>query len=79
MWLRPSTRTDWVRRQVFFSPRYLAHNIRNWFARVIGDFALNRFIFRRDRPRGLAHWLLFDFIWIAYAAWTPTFVMVRRR
>src|SRR5436190_16014004 len=57
MWLqRPPTRRYWVRGwRLFFSRKYLAANIRNWFARVTADFALNRFIFRRQRARGLAH------------------------
>src|SRR6187401_2191326 len=50
MWLqRPPTKRYWNRGwQVFFSRRYLAGNIRNWFARVASDFALNRFIFKRS-------------------------------
>src|SRR5215470_6656799 len=56
MWLqRPPTRRYWSRGwQAFFAPRYLARNIRRWFVRVAGEFAMNRFIFRRDPLRGLA-------------------------
>src|SRR6187399_826188 len=60
MWLqRPPTRRYWIRGwQVFFSRRYLVANIRHWFSRVTADFALNRFIFKRDPARGLAHALI---------------------
>jgi hypothetical protein len=75
MWLqRPPTRRYWNRGwQVFFSRRYLLHNIRNWFARVTADFALNRFIFRRDEARGLAHWLI---MWGCVLAFAITFPLV---
>jgi len=75
MWLqRPPTRRYWNRGwQVFFSRRYLARNIRNWFARVTADFALNRFIFRRAVPRGLAHWLI---MWGCVLAFAITFPLV---
>ncbi len=55
MWLqRPPTRKYWVRGwQLFFAPKYLARNIHHWFGRVIGEFALNRFIFKRNRARPL--------------------------
>src|SRR5947199_5937235 len=75
MWLqRPPTRRYWVRGwQVFFSRKYLAANIRNWFARVTADFALNRFIFRRGRARGLAHALI---MWGCLLAFAITFPLV---
>jgi hypothetical protein len=75
MWLqRPPTRKYWIRGwQVFFAPRYLASNIRNWFARVIGDFVLNRFIFRRERARGLAPWMI---MWGCVIAFAITFPLV---
>lgn len=75
MWLqRPPTRKYWIRGwQVFFAPRYLVGNVRNWFARVVGDFALNRFIFRRDRARGLAHILI---MWGCIIAFAITFPLV---
>src|SRR3954464_11181510 len=55
IWLqRTPTRRYWNRGwQVFFSRKYLASNIRGWFARVSADFAVNRFIFRRGSARGL--------------------------
>src|SRR5512132_1950758 len=57
MWLlRPPTRMYWVRGwQVFFDRRYLSRNFVNWVRRVVSDFAMNRFIFKRDVKRGLAH------------------------
>ena len=75
MWLqRPPTRKYWVRGwQVFFNRKYLGRNIRNWFALVGSDFALNRFIFRRDRMRGLAHWLI---MWGCTLAFAITFPLV---
>ena len=75
MWLRrPPTRKYWVRGwQYFFRPRFFAHNVRNWFVRVIGDFALNGFIFRRAVRRGLAHWLI---MWGCVLAFAITFPLV---
>jgi hypothetical protein len=75
MWLqRPPTRRYWTRGwQVFFSRRYLAGNIRNWFARVTADFALNRFIFKRDRARGITHALI---MWGCIIAFAITFPLV---
>lgn len=75
MWLqRPPTRRYWDRGwQLFFTPKYLARNVASWFARVIGDFALNRFIFRRDRARGLAHVLI---MWGCLLAFAITFPLV---
>jgi hypothetical protein len=75
MWLqRPPTRKYWIRGwQVFFAPKYLARNIRNWFARVISDFAMNRFIFKRDPARGLTHALI---MWGCILAFAITFPLV---
>lgn len=75
MWLqRPPTSVYWRRGwQVFFSPRYLGRNLANWFRRVTGDFALNRFIFKRDHARGLAHWLI---MWGCLLAFAITFPLV---
>jgi hypothetical protein len=75
MWLqRPPTRRYWNRGwQVFFSRKYLAANIRHWFTRVTADFALNRFIFRRGRTRGLAHALI---MWGCILAFAITFPLV---
>ncbi|HMG34911.1 MAG TPA: MFS transporter [Blastocatellia bacterium] len=60
MWLqRPPTALYWKRGwRVFFRPSYLAVNIGAWFRRVTGEFALNNFIFRRNRQRGGAHMMI---------------------
>src|SRR6059058_3249978 len=49
MWLqRPPTALYWRRGwQLFFRPRFLGRNLAHWFERLIGEFALNRFIFKR--------------------------------
>jgi hypothetical protein len=75
MWLqRPPTLRYWNRGwQVFFSRKYLASNIRHWFARVTADFALNRFIFRRQTARGMAHALI---MWGCILAFAITFPLV---
>ena len=75
MWLqRPPTRRYWKRGwQVFFSRRYLERNVRNWFVRVTADFALNRFIFKRDRARGVTHALI---MWGCLLASAITFPLV---
>jgi hypothetical protein len=75
MWLqRPPTRRYWDRGwQVFFTRKYLLSNIRHWFERVTADFALNRFIFRRQTSRGLAHALI---MWGCILAFAITFPLV---
>ena len=75
MWLqKPPTKRYWIRGwQLFFSPRYLGRNIVNWFRWVTADFALNRFIFRRNRARGLAHLLI---MWGCVLAFAITFPLV---
>lgn len=75
MWLqRPPTALYWKRGwQVFFRPSYLVPNITNWFKRVVGEFALNNFIFRRNRWRGGAHWLI---MWGCVLACAITFPLV---
>jgi hypothetical protein len=75
MWLqRPPTALYWKRGwQVFFRPRFLARNLAQWFSRVTGEFALNRFIFRRGKTRWAAHWLI---MWGCIAAMAITFPLV---
>lgn len=75
MWLsRPPTAVYWKRGwQVFFQPSYLAANIANWFKRVAGEFALNNFIFKRNRQRGGAHMLI---MWGCILACAITFPLV---
>src|SRR5579885_906560 len=60
MWLqRPPTRLYWRRGwAVFLTPRFLATNTVEALRRLVLAFAANRFIFRRGRARGLAHWLI---------------------
>ena len=75
MWLqRPPTRIYWRRGwQVFANPRHLGHNIVEFGRRLVAEFALNRFIFRRGRLRGLAHWLI---MWGCILAAAITFPLV---
>ena len=75
MWLqRPPTALYWKRGwQVFFKPRYLARNVGTWVGRLVSEFALNIFIFRRGRLRGGAHWLI---MWGCVIATAITFPLV---
>src|SRR5215831_16616956 len=75
MWLsRPPTALYWRRGwQVFFSRDRLLANLGSWPRRVIGVFALNNFIFRRSRPRWLAHWCI---MWGCLIAAAITFPLV---
>lgn len=75
MWLqRPPTLLYWKRGwQVFFRPRYLSRNIAQWFNKVGGDMALNRFIFKRGTHRWGAHWLI---MWGCLLAMAITFPLV---
>lgn len=75
MWLqRPPTALYWKRGwQIFFRPRYLAGNLVTWVRRLIGEFALNDFIFRRGKLRGGAHWLI---MWGCILAAAITFPLV---
>jgi hypothetical protein len=75
MWLqRPPTALYWRRGwQVFLRPNYLARNIMTWVSRLIGDFALNRFIARRGPVRWGAHMLL---MWGCLIAIAITFPLV---
>ena len=75
MWLqRPPTALYWRRGwQVFFRREYLVRNIATWFERITGEFALNRFIFKRNRLRWGAHWLI---MWGCLLAMAITFPLV---
>ncbi|MCC6442197.1 MAG: MFS transporter [Armatimonadetes bacterium] len=75
MWLqRPPTAMYWRRGwQVFFKRGYGLRNIANWLDRVIGDIALNRFIWRRGPLRWSAHWLI---MWGTFLAAAITFPLV---
>jgi len=75
IWLqRPPTALYWRRGwQVFFKRRHRARNVGTWFKRVIGEFALNDFIWKRDRLRGLTHGLI---MWGCILAAAITFPLV---
>jgi hypothetical protein len=75
MWLqRPPTRMYWRRGwQVFATPRFVGRNILAFLRRFFLEFAANRFIFRRARLRGLAHWLI---MWGCVIAAAITFPLV---
>jgi hypothetical protein len=75
MWLqRPPTRMYWRRGwQVFATPRFVGRNLVEFLRRFFLEFAANRFIFRRGRLRGLAHWLL---MWGCVLAALITFPLV---
>jgi hypothetical protein len=75
MWLRrPPTRMYWRRGwSVFLSPRFIGSNLAEASRRFVLAFAANRFIFRRNRLRGLAHWLI---MWGCIGAVAITFPLV---
>jgi len=75
MWLnRPPTRMYWRRGwQVFFSGRAFGRNALSLGRRAVMEFAANRYIFRRGRLRGLAHWLI---MWGCVLAAAITFPLV---
>jgi hypothetical protein len=75
MWLRrPPTRLYWRRGwSVFLTPRFLVTNVREGLRRFVLAFAANRFIFRRGRLRGMAHWLI---MWGCIIAALITFPLV---
>jgi hypothetical protein len=75
MWLRrPPTRMYWRRGwQTFMTPRFIRSNLASASRRFFPAFAANRFIFRRGRLRGLAHWLI---MWGCLLAAAITFPLV---
>jgi hypothetical protein len=75
MWLRrPPTRMYWRRGwSVFLTPRYIGMNLVEALRRFFLAFAANRFIFRRARLRGLAHFLI---MWGCIIAAAITFPLV---
>jgi hypothetical protein len=75
MWLRrPPTRMYWRRGwAVFLTPRLLGRNLLEALRRLVLAFAANRFIFRRGRLRGAAHWLI---MWGCILAAAITFPLV---
>ncbi|MGD9762363.1 MAG: MFS transporter [Candidatus Binatia bacterium] len=75
LWLqRPPTRMYWKRGwKVFATAKLLPRNLAELVRRFFLEFAANRFIFRRGRLRGLAHWLI---MWGCIAAALITFPLV---
>jgi hypothetical protein len=75
MWLqRPPTRMYWRRGWgAFLSPRALSGNAWRFVKRAVVEVGANRFIFRRDRWRGLTHLLL---MWGCLIAAAITFPLV---
>jgi hypothetical protein len=75
MWLqRPPTRMYWRRGwRAFLSPRRLPGNAWRFVKRAVVEVGANRFIFRRDRWRGLTHLLL---MWGCLLAAAITFPLV---
>jgi hypothetical protein len=59
--------------QVFGRPRYLGANLAALLRRFFVEFAANRFIYRRAKLRGLAHWLI---MWGCIVAAAITFPLV---
>jgi len=75
MWLqRPPTARYWRRGwQAFFRRGAWPRNVGLWGQRVASEIVANRFIFRRSRLRGLAHWLI---MWGCLLAVAITFPLV---
>ena len=75
MWLRrPPTHMYWTRGwSIFLTPRFIGANLFEAVRRFFLAFAANRFIFRRNRIRGLAHWLM---MWGCVLAAAITFPLV---
>jgi len=75
MWLqRPPTNLYWRRGWQAFTRRgSRGRNLGLWLHRLVSDFAANRFIFRRDRLRGLTHLLI---MWGCLLAVAITFPLV---
>lgn len=75
MWLqRPPTALYWRRGwQAFFRRGWRLRNARYWLSRVSQDVVANRFIWQRDRLRGLTHLLI---MWGCMLAVAITFPLV---
>jgi hypothetical protein len=58
---------------VFLTPRFLGSNVVEFLRRFFLEFAANRFIFRRAKLRGVAHWLI---MWGCILAALITFPLV---
>jgi hypothetical protein len=75
MWLRrPPTKMYWRRGwRAFLSPRRFLGNLLRFAKRAVVEVGANRFIFKRDRMRGLTHALL---MWGCLLAAAITFPLV---
>jgi len=75
IWLqRPPTSLYWRRGwQTFLMRRHVVRNTGVWVKRVVGEFALNNFIYARGRSRWAAHWLI---MWGCVLAILITFPLV---
>lgn len=75
MWLqRPSTSVYWRRGwQAFFQKGFRLRNLGTWGKRIGTEVMANRFIWRRDRMRGLTHMLI---MWGCLLAVAITFPLV---
>lgn len=75
MWLqRPSTERYWRRGwQAFVQRGFRWRNLKTWFRRIGSEIVANRFIFARDRLRGLTHLLI---MWGCIIAVLITFPLV---
>jgi len=73
MWLqRPPTAIYWKRGwQTFLRSGHRGRNLVNWVRYFVADVLLNRFIFARERLRGLTHFLLMWGVIIAVAITFP--------
>jgi hypothetical protein len=73
MWVqRPPTAMVWKRGfQLCFRPADLPRNLWLILRRFTTDFIFNRFIFRRGRARGAAHWLIMWGCIVAVAVTVP--------
>ena len=73
IWLqRPPTRMYWRQGwRAFLSPRRLPGNLARLGRRAVVEVAANRFIFRRDRMRGVTHMLLMWGCLLAFAITLP--------
>jgi len=75
MWLqRPPTALYWRRGwELFFRPGFIGRNLVELGRRLVSVFAMNRFIWRRNSLRGLAHSLI---MWGCLLASAVTFPLV---
>ena len=75
MWLqRPPTKRYWKQGwKLFFRPRFLLRNILTLLHRLVMDFMVNRFIWRRNKSRAAAHTFI---MWGCISAAAITFPLV---